>query len=171
MAEQDPLAGGQEMTTQSVTFGKVGDFIKGTYTGKKLVNNPNKPGEQVYLYELKGWLGQYHNVDGKKNPVDPAVEVESGSYYIIWGGKQTIDDLFGRIKLGDIVGIHFKREDEAKTKGSRSVPALASTRQDRRIGRRRTASCRPAGHGTMAPKPSGGAPYASASDVDARGSL
>lgn len=118
LRQDDPLAGGQEMTTQSVTFGKVGDWIKGTYTGKKTVDNPNKPGEKVNLYELKGWLGEYHTVDGKKNPIEPAAEVQAGSYYVVWGGKQAIDDLFARSKLGDIVGIQFKEEMESKTKGN-----------------------------------------------------
>jgi len=115
----DPLAGGQEMTTQSVTFGKVGDWIKMTFTGKKTVDNPNKPGEKVNLYEGKGWVGGlFHTVDGKKNPVEPAVEVQAGSFYVVWGGKQAIDDLFSRSKLGDVVGIQFKEEQESKTKGN-----------------------------------------------------
>ena len=115
--ELDPLAGGQEMTTQSVTFGKIGDWIKGTYTNVKTVKNPNKEGN-VNLYELKGWLGEFHEVDGKKNPIEPAVQVLAGSFYVVWGGKQAIDDLFARSKLGDVVGIQFKEEQESKTKGN-----------------------------------------------------
>ena len=89
----DPLAGGQEMTTQTVTFGKIGDFIKGTYTGKKSVKNPNKDG-MVNLYEVKGAIGLLHSVDGKKNPIEPGNAVQPGSFYVVWGGKQAIDDLF-----------------------------------------------------------------------------
>ncbi len=37
---------------------------------------------------------------------------------MVWGGKQAIDDLFARSKLGDIVGIQFKEEMESKTKGN-----------------------------------------------------
>ena len=117
MTEKDPLEGGQEMTTQSVTFGKVGEFIKGTYTGKKMVKNPNKEGD-VYLYELKGLIGQFHNVDGKKNPIEPAVAVQPGAFYVIWGGKQAIDDLFARVRFGEVVAVKFKEEVESKTKGN-----------------------------------------------------
>lgn len=117
MTEQDPLAGGTEMSTQTVTFGKILDFIKGTYTNVKQVQNPNKEG-MVNIYELKGQFGQFHAVDGKKNPIEPAIEVQSGSYYTIWGGKQAIDDLFARSKFGDLVAIQFKDEQESKTKGN-----------------------------------------------------
>ena len=119
----DPLAGGQEMTTQSVSFGKIGDWIKGTYTNKKLIKNPNKEG-MVYLYEVKGVLGQFHNVDGKKNPIEPVVEVRPGAFYIVWGGKQDIDDLFSRSKFGDIVAIQFKEETQSKTKGNAPFKVL-----------------------------------------------
>lgn len=114
---EDPLAGGQEMTTQTVTFGKIGNFIKGTYTGKKTVKNPNKDGV-VNLYEVKGMIGHLHNVDGKKNPIEPGYDVQAGSFYVVWGGKQAVDDLFSRSKLGDIIAIQFKDEQESKTKGN-----------------------------------------------------
>ena len=119
----DPLAGGQEMTTQPVSFGKIADWIKGTYTSKKLVKNPNKEGN-VYLYEIKGALGQFHNVDGKKNPVDPAIEIRPGAFYIVWGGKQAIDDLFFHSKFGDIIAIQFKEETASKTKGNAPFKVL-----------------------------------------------
>lgn|SRR3990167_3827668 len=119
----DPLAGGQEMTTQTVTFGKVGNFIKGTYVGKRAVKNPNNEG-MVNIYEVKGILGEFHEVDGKKNPKEPAVGIAEGSFYSIWGGKTAIDDLFGRVRLGEIVAIQFKEEVESKTKGNAPFKVL-----------------------------------------------
>lgn len=111
----DPLAGGQEMSTQQVAFGKVGDFIKGTYVQKKSVKTAR--GDN-FIYQIKGQLGQYHEMDDNKKPVEPAKDVQIGSYYSIWGGKQTIDDLFARCKFGDIVAIQFKEEQPSKTKGN-----------------------------------------------------
>lgn len=118
---QDPLAGGQEMNTQSVTFGKVGDFIKGTYVGKKVVKTANG---EAPLYEVKAETGNFHTVDGKKNPVEPAVKVEKASYYTVWGsfkstaGANAITSLFQRIPFGEIVGIQLAEEIESKTKGN-----------------------------------------------------
>lgn len=114
MSEKDPLAGGKEVSTQAVSFGKVGDYIKGTYTGKKTVKTMN--GERT-LYELKGAVGMFHAVDGKKNPVEPVIEVVPGAYYQVWGGKDEIDGLFAKSRLGDIVAVKFDSEQESKTKG------------------------------------------------------
>ena len=108
--------GGQEVVSQTVTFGKPGDFIKGTYTGSKPVKTDLGP---TILYEIKGDVGSYHNVDGKKNPVEPAVTVAKGAFYNVWRGKEgsIIDGLFKKAKLGEIVAIQFKEEKESKTKG------------------------------------------------------
>ena len=113
-SEVDPLAGGQEITTKQVTFGKVGDWVKATYVGKKLVDGVNG---KVNLYELKGQLGEFHEVDPEKKPIEPAIQIAVGSYYDVWGGKQAIDDLFARSQFGDIVAIQFKESQPSKTKG------------------------------------------------------
>lgn len=108
--------GGTEVASQAVTFGKPGDFIKGTYTGSKPVKTDLG---MTVLYELKGEVGSYHNVDGKKNPIEPAVTVVKGAFYNVWRGREngTIDSLFKKAKLGDIVAIQFKEEQPSKTKG------------------------------------------------------
>lgn len=109
---EDPLAGGKEVTTQMVGFNKIGDFIKGTYTGKKHIDS-----KDVYLYEIKGIVGQYHTKDDNNAVVESPVLVEEGEYYQIWGGKTPIDDLFGKSRLGEIVSVQFKEETPSKTKG------------------------------------------------------
>ena len=115
MPDKDPLAGGQEMTTQQVSFGKVGDWFKGTYVGKKVVDTARGKNN---LYQLKGQLGEFHEMDADKKPIEPTKNVEAGSFYTVWGGKQSIDDLFARSQLGDIVAIQFKEEQPSKTKGN-----------------------------------------------------
>jgi hypothetical protein len=109
---EDWEKGGTEVTTQMVGFNVVGDFIRGTYTGKKHVET-----KDVTLYEIKGELGQFHTKDdnGKIN-TDPTL-VEAGAYYQIWGGKNAIDDLFAKSRFGDVVAVQFKLEQPSKTKG------------------------------------------------------
>lgn len=111
---EDWETGGTEVASQAITFGKPGDFIKGTYTGKKLVKANDK---ETLLYELKAAVGSYHNVDSKKNPIEPAVTVQAGAYYNVWGGKDAIDSLFSKSKLGDVVAVKLEAEVESKTKG------------------------------------------------------
>lgn len=121
----DPLAGGQEETTQSVTFGKIGDFIKGIYTGSSVIDDPNNPGKKVTIYEVKGELGSYHKVDKAKMPIEPPIAILSGSFYILWGGthdpelgrgKKPMDKFFGPKKPGIVVGIRFEETIAAKVK-------------------------------------------------------
>lgn len=107
--------GGTEVSTKAVSWGKPGDFIKGTFTAQKKVTTRN--GENT-LFELKGIIGSFHEMDGKKNPVEPAIAVEAGAYYNVWGGKDVINGLFAKSKLGDIVSIKFESETESKTKGN-----------------------------------------------------
>ena len=115
MAE-DWEKGGTEVTSQAITFGKPGDFIKGVFTGSKHVDTGLGP---TVLFELKGIAGKYHTVDGKKNPVEPAVDIKAGEFYNVWRGKEggQIDMLFKKSKLGDIIAIQFKEEIASKTKG------------------------------------------------------
>lgn len=105
--------GGKEVTSQAVSFGVPGDFIKGTYTSKKYIESKDN-----YLYELKGDVGQYHPLDDTKHPVAEATSVIKGEFYQIWGGKAAIDDLFKKSKFGDIVAVKFEQETPAKTKGN-----------------------------------------------------
>jgi len=116
---QDWEKGGTEVTSQAVTFGKPGDFIKGTYTGKKIVavKRDNKMIDTP-LYEVKASVGNYHEVDSKKNPKEPAVIVVEGSYYNVWGNKDAIDSLFNKSKFGDIVSVQLVAEHESKTAGN-----------------------------------------------------
>lgn len=113
MAQEDWEKGGQEVTTKMVGFNKPGDFIKGTYTGKKFVIS-----KEVNLYELKGILGSYHVNDAMGKLLEAPIMVGASEYYNVWGGKTAIDDLFNKSKFGDIVAIKFHEELPSKTKGN-----------------------------------------------------
>lgn len=118
---EDWKTGGKLVDASQVTFGKVGDFIKGTYTGKKIVSTSNG---ETPLYELRAHIGSFHTVDDKKNPIEPSVNVEPGAYYNVWGslkstsGAYAITGLFDKVKLGEVVSIEFVKETPSKTKGN-----------------------------------------------------
>ncbi len=117
MSEQDPFAGGKEVSEATVSWGKAGDYLKGTYVGKKLVASKN-----AYLYEVKAASGSYHQLDELKAVKEPAVVAEPGGFYKVWGrekGKEgVIDDLFAKCKFGEIIAIQFKESQPSKTKGN-----------------------------------------------------
>lgn len=117
----DPLAGGREIKPNTVAFGKPGNWVKGVYTGKKTIQTANGPST---LYELKGLAGEYNptenDMDDNGNKVTkvlPAVTVVEGDYYNVWGGKQTIDDGFRKVKYGTIVAVQFTEAKKSKVAG------------------------------------------------------
>ena len=123
MADKDPFAGGQDVTPNQARFNKVGDYIIGFFTGSKEINGTNGP---IKLYSVKGIQGEYHeaesDVDANGNKVttivEPGVKVNAGDYYNIFGGKDSIDDLFKKAKIGQKVGLRFEEAIASKTKGN-----------------------------------------------------
>lgn len=114
---EDWEKGGQDVDTQQVGFNVIGDFIKGTYTGKKWVES-----KEQFLYELKGIVGTFHVMDDNKKVVEKPVTVAPGAYYNIWGkpkGREgNVDALFKKSAFGDIVAVQFKEETPATKKGN-----------------------------------------------------
>jgi len=98
-AEVDPLAGGKEVTSQTVPFSVLKDFVKGTYVGKKNVTTQYGPN---VVYELKLAVGRWHDKAGKEEVVG-----QEGEYVTVFGGKDQVDGLFGKSKLGDIVAMQL----------------------------------------------------------------
>lgn len=115
------MEGGQELKPNSVSFGKVGDWIKGTYVGVKKVTANEKT---TNLYEITGIAGQYTPIENsfdengqKVSKLLAPVKVNPGEYYSIWGGKSAIDDGFKKAKFGEIVGVMFKEASPSKKAG------------------------------------------------------
>ena len=119
MAEQDPFAGGKEVTTKMVGFNKPGDFVKGVYTGKKHIDS-----KDVNLYELKAIVGTFHQLDNSKKLIETPISISEGEFVSVWGGKTSIDDLFAKSKFGEIVAIKFEAKSQAKLKVTTRLNSL-----------------------------------------------
>lgn len=105
-----------------ISWGKVGDYVKGTLVEvrEKDCRLPNHEGERQKEYEIKVEVGQFHNIDENKMPVEPSVVIERGQFYRFSGKasfKSALDDSMRKIKIGQIVGIRFSDEVPSKTKG------------------------------------------------------
>ena len=106
----------KEVKSQFVKFGKIGDSIVGVLVGKRFVESAFNQGEQVAVYELKAKSGSFHNMDDKRNPVDPPVTVNAGEFWTVTG-KKAIDDKMRNISEGTVVGFKFVAETPNKKKG------------------------------------------------------
>lgn len=108
-----------------VRWGKVGDYIEGNLADVREVNSnlPGKEGERVKVYEIKARGGEFHLLDDKKNPVEPAEKVEMGEIYMV-GGRQGIDAQMRRIKIGQDVELRFTDEKPSKKKGFNALKII-----------------------------------------------
>lgn len=96
-----------------------GDFVYGALLApRREVPNKlaEKPGTMQFLYEVKVHECRYHKLDKKKKVIDEAIEPEAGET-IVLGGKSSFDHKLAHLKVGQIFGIKFMEEQEAKTAG------------------------------------------------------
>lgn len=123
-----------EVPSNWVTWGVPGDKIFGTLISKRTMKStfPGKEGEIVNIYEIKAEMGQYHKLDAKKNPVDPAIIINIGEFYNV-GGKTGIDVQMKNVKLGQTIGMKFIDETPSNTKGfapAKSIKVFAPKNDD-----------------------------------------
>lgn len=114
-----------EVKSLWVKWGKINDQIFGTFIASREIDSqlPGKEGEKVKLYEILAEGGEYHELDKKKNPIDPAVKVQVGEVYFV-GGKMGIDAQMRRVKVGQRIGMRFTEEKESNTKGFNALKII-----------------------------------------------
>ena len=115
MTNNDPFAGMEEVPSNWMQWGKVGDWIKGTLVSKRTVMNTLKEEEQT-VYEILVDSGSYHNIDDNKKVAETPTVPSKGSYFNI-GGKLAIDSQMRNVVPGTIVAMRFAEETPSKIKG------------------------------------------------------
>ena len=114
-----------EVQNNWVKFSKIGDQIKGTLVDVRDVESrlPGQEGKKVKVYEIKAHEGEFHELDDKKNIVEPAIKVGEGEFWNV-GGRMVIDNQMRNIKRGQIVGFRFTDEKPAQKKGYNSFKII-----------------------------------------------
>ena len=109
----------QEVKSSTVSWGKVGDYIEGTLSDIRVreVRDDVKGRIRKNVYEIKADAGLYHEMDDKRIPIDPEVKVSAGDFYMVWGGKEMIDNGMKKAKIGQKVKVSFVQENEPTAKG------------------------------------------------------
>lgn len=118
MSNEPNFDGLEEVKSQWVKWGAVGDWCRGTLTDVRDVDNqlPGKQGEKSKVYEFIAAGGSFHELDERKNPVAEATVLEKGTFWTI-GGKAGIDNQMRNVKIGQVFGMRFAEEKPSKTKG------------------------------------------------------
>lgn len=95
------------------------DKIFGTLIRKfeTTTTTPEGVVKKVTNYELKADFGSYHDLDEKKNPIEPAIEVEEGGFYNI-GGRPGLVPQMQNVKIGQKIGLKYVEEVASKKKGN-----------------------------------------------------
>lgn len=95
-----------------------GDRILGVLLSKRQVPNrlSSKPGAMQWVYETKVREGEYHNLDKKRNFVEPSIELEAGDIVSIYG-KPFFDNKMRGVKVGQVFGLKYIGDLEAKVEG------------------------------------------------------
>ena len=116
--EDDFLEGMEEVKPPFWKRGKVGDYLKGTFVEMitRASNYPGKIGQNENIYTVKVIKGSYHEMDEKKNPIEPPKVLEVGSFCYV-GGFPSFDKSMKMIKIGQIFAVKFFEEKPPKVKG------------------------------------------------------
>lgn len=112
-----------EVKNSWVKFNKIGDYVIGTLISVREIDSqlPAQKGQKVRVYEVKTDEGSFHDIDDKKQVIEPAVTINADEIWNIGGGSKEkpagIDSQFRNIKLGQKIKVEFTKELEPKTKG------------------------------------------------------
>lgn len=116
----DPFAGMNEVKSQWIKWGKVGDWVRGTLCDVREMENQlaDKPGEMMKVYEFIASGGAFHffeKVNGVVNVDEEPTVLEKGTVWTI-GGKAGIDNQMRNVKIGQVFGMRFAEEKPNKNK-------------------------------------------------------
>lgn len=120
----------KEVKSNWIKWGKVGDYIRGTLTESKEISStlPGKEDERNRVYEIMAECGKYHDLDNDKKPIEPAIELKKGDYYLVSGGSykdgiatskggEMFDNQLKKAQVGQVIGIAFVDEIPPIRKG------------------------------------------------------
>ena len=124
MAEKDMFNENNEVKSNFISWGKIGDYFVGTFMSKRVVPNnlSETPGAMQTVYEFKMKEGSFHAL-ANKIPVADATALNKGDVYSV-GGKVGIDAQMRNIKPATIVGMKFVEEKEPQKKGFNKLKVI-----------------------------------------------
>ncbi len=117
---QDPLAGMEEVKTQTVKWGKIGDWMRGTLADKSRISESEYGGKHKIqrVYEFKVKAGMFHGINKDKSIAEEPTFLEEGTFWTIFAEVDSVlDAQLNKAKVGQDVGVRYTEDKESKTAG------------------------------------------------------
>ena len=111
-----------EMSSQTVDWGQVGDFILGTFV-KARHGVQTQYGENS-IYEFVVERGSFHKLT-KKKPAAEATAMLKGEIWNVWGRNDIFNGMLNSLRPGQIVKLVYSEEKETKMGMSKIVKIIA----------------------------------------------
>ena len=108
--KDDLYSDADEVQSNNVDWGKIGDFINGTLVDRDNVTTTY--GDKM-LYTVRADGGSFHAVAKDKSIAKTATEIKAGDLWTVWGRNKIFDAQMKEIKDGQKFGLLF-----AETKSS-----------------------------------------------------
>ena len=98
-----------EVQPQSINWGQVGDWLKGTKVGQR-TGVKTRFGDNT-IFEIMVESGSFHDDNGK------TVELKAGDVWGVWGRNDIFDAQMKRMQIGQKFGLKFT-ESKPSTMGN-----------------------------------------------------
>ena len=116
-----------EVKAMNLDWGKVGDFILGTFI--KARHNVETQFGPNSIYEILAEKGQYHMLT-KKKPASEPTEVVKGQIYTVWGRGDMFCGIMNGMIPGQVVKLQFVESRETKMGDAKIVKVYAPKAND-----------------------------------------
>ena len=100
-----------EMSAQGVDWGKVGDYIVGTFT--KARHNVDTQFGENSIYEFLAERGKFHKLT-KKVPSETPTTISKGETWNVWGRNDIFNGMLNGLRPGQIVKIEYVGDKDTK---------------------------------------------------------
>lgn len=115
-----------EMSSQSVDWGKIGDYILGTFVRSRH-GVITQFGENS-IYELLAEKGQFHKLT-KKVLADNPTMINKGDAWTVWGRGDIFNGMMNGLRPGQVVKISYA-EDKETNMGTAKIIKIYAPRDN-----------------------------------------
>lgn len=120
-----------EASSNTVNWGKVGDFLAGTFV--KARHNVETQFGVNSIYEFIVERGQFHKLQGKgrsARPVDEPTVLNKGENWSVWGRNEVFNGVLNSLRPGQVVKIMYSEDKDTQMGTAKIVKVYTPKNND-----------------------------------------